>query len=145
VWLLVLGLACSGVVEDSEITGIGPAPEVVAPVPEPVPVASSACPEGVNAVPYWQGEYPGPVVHVKSAVTVKAFADPCSTSATVDCLVPDGLYHPWTGSGGGFVTVRPEKKYVAREAFRFGSAEYGADVAKGGEVLVTGYLAPKRH
>lgn len=93
--LLVLSLACSGV---------GPEPD------GPAAPVSGLCQDGMEAAEAWQGEYPGPVVHVMEAARLPARAEPCGVIEG-ECMVPAGLYHPWTSGALGFATVRPILKY----------------------------------
>ena len=61
------------------------------------------CPAGTEVTNVWQGEYPGPVVQVKSQVTLPARRDPCAP-ADLSCTLSPALYHPWA-KGEGFATV----------------------------------------
>jgi hypothetical protein len=119
---LVLMLACSGAHDSGPV---GPAAR-----------DESTCAEGVEAYPRWQGEYPGPVVHVKAAVEVAAFDHPCDTEPRSACTLLPGIFHPW-GEGDGFVTVRSVQRFRATDAF---SLE-GIEVSAGEAVEIVGYVA----
>lgn len=119
--LLLLSLACSGMDAEHE---------------DPAPV-SGLCQSGMEAAEAWQGEYPGPVVHVMEAARLPSRAEPCGVIQG-ECAVPAGLYHPWASSGAlGFVTIRPVLKYrVARDY----TDEDGMSFSEGDIVEVTAYL-----
>lgn len=49
---------------------------------------------------FWQGEYPGPVIDVKSkkkagTTTIKAWTSLRVLDQAVNCTIRNGLYHPW--------------------------------------------------
>ncbi|MBD3868615.1 MAG: hypothetical protein IFK94_10870 [Acidobacteria bacterium] len=101
----------------------------------PVP-PDPGCPDGMVIHPMWQGEYPGPVIHVIDPVEVPTFADPCDPYPSGTCTLTAGVFHPW-GDGDDFVTLRPVEPYTAKD--RFTLEETIVEV--GETVLVTGYLA----
>lgn len=72
------------------------------------------CPDGTEVAEFWQGEYPMPVVRVTEEVSLPAAADPCAPLVE-ECVVPAGLYHPWSREGAvGFATVVEVTRFEAR-------------------------------
>ncbi|MFT5680014.1 MAG: hypothetical protein ACI8RZ_000919 [Myxococcota bacterium] len=118
--LLLLSLACSGL--DSEIEG-------------PASI-SGLCQNGMEAAETWQGEYPGPVVHVMETARLPSRFEPCGVIQG-ECTVPAGLYHPWATGALGFATVRPILKYRVTKDY---TDEEGTAFAEGDIVEVTAYL-----
>lgn len=101
--------------------------------------AASRCVGDWRAVDFWQGEYPGPVVHVRNPVSLPARSTPCDQDASTTCTVPPGVYHPWGDHKHGFATIRPIERFRARRAVTLENA--GRSVAAGQEVEMTTYLS----
>lgn len=142
-WLSVL------VVGTSIACGSGGAPDVAAPPiaaptpvapPAPVTPAATRCPEGVIFFETWQGEYPGPPVDVKTAVTVPARAMPCDAEAASTCTVPVGLYHMGANHDGKFGTIRATEHWKAKRATTLDMDGKPTSVAAGDVVVVNGYM-----
>ena len=90
----------------------------------------------MEAAEAWQGEYPGPVVHVMSETRLLSRAEPCGPIQG-ECTVPVGLYHPWASGALGFATVRPILKYrVTRDHIDDAEVSF----SEGDLVEVTVYL-----
>ena len=127
--LLLLSLACGGL-ETEEPTDHILVPE------SPPPAADGLCHSGMEATEVWQGEYPGPVVHVMKPTTLPSRADLCGPIQG-QCAVPVGLYHPWAEGSVGFATVLAVRKYrVLREHTDDADMHFSA----GDTVEVTAYM-----
>lgn len=48
-----------------------------------------------DVIPFWNGEYPEPVVAIKEETTHSAYVDLCLEQVT-DCTIRPGLVHPWS-------------------------------------------------
>ncbi|MDD4357228.1 MAG: hypothetical protein PHN98_08245 [Smithellaceae bacterium] len=52
------------------------------------------------AIPFWQSEYPGPVIDVRSkksgTMTVQAYQSLRKPDSPVACTIKHGIYHPWS-------------------------------------------------
>jgi hypothetical protein len=123
--LALLSLACAGL--DAEDAPDGPVP---------TPTGGGLCGEGMEASHAWQGEYPGPVVHVMQSARLPFRADPCG-AIQGECTVPVGLYHPWAEGGLGFVTVRPVVRYRVTKSF---TSDDGAAFSEGDILEVVVYF-----
>jgi len=136
--LVLCILACGGLADVDS-----PSTPVVAPeaVPAPTPAApTSRCGSGLQQVDYWQGEYPGPVVEVTSAVEVPSYNAPCDGAPSATCRLEPGLYHPWPpGAGKAFATLRPIDRFRATRAGEIGDGETTLSFAEGTTVEVLGY------
>jgi hypothetical protein len=158
---LSLALACATTPDAAEpmepAPAAAPAPAPAAkpaPTETPAPAAaplqpgdkdagfSARCADGQVVVPFWQGEYPSPIVQVGAGVTAKVALDPCG-KATRDCTLAPGLYHPWASESdsprpaAGFATRTRTQTQKAKQAFRFG----GVSFAAGDELEVLTYLS----
>ena len=120
--LALLSLACGGLGADDPVTEH--------------PDAVGLCEGGLESTPTWQGEYPGPVVHVMQSATLPYRALPCGPIAG-QCVVSPGLYHPWGRAATGFATVRPVLKYRLSRDF---TDSEGIAYREGDIVEVTAYL-----
>ncbi|MFT5584533.1 MAG: hypothetical protein ACI9VR_002118 [Cognaticolwellia sp.] len=96
------------------------------------------CPDGRGAFAFWTGEYPGPIIDVGTAVTVRGTLHPCAVDAIAACTVPAGLYHPWGAENKvEFATVQPILHYQVKT-----DQEYaGSPLAAGSDLKVISYLA----
>ena len=59
------------------------------------PSAKQKNPCTEEIIPFWNGEYPEPVVVIKEISTQSAFEDLC-LEQTIPCTIPPGLVHPWS-------------------------------------------------
>jgi hypothetical protein len=159
--LLLLALACATTPEAAPADpvtapGSGPAPAaaVAPPAAEtPAPAArplqpgdkeagfTARCADGQVVVPFWQGEYPSPIVQIGEGVNTRVATDPCG-KANRDCALPPGLYHPWAGDSVGpaelgFGTRLRTSRYTAKQA----TTVAGVAVAAGAELEVLTYLS----
>ncbi|MAA78872.1 MAG: hypothetical protein CL916_06395 [Deltaproteobacteria bacterium] len=57
------------------------------------PVGENKCTQDV--IPFWNGEYPEPVVVIKDKTTQNAYVDLCLDQVAV-CTIRPGLIHPWS-------------------------------------------------
>jgi hypothetical protein len=107
--------------------------------PAPEKPGAVTCPEGVVVNASWEGEYPDPIAHVTEAVTMMGRREPCQRRAGIECVVPAGLYHPWSDGDhdADYKTVRSVDRYTVLQDTTIGST----DVAAGAEVSVVQYLA----
>lgn len=145
--LLLLALACATTPAAPATPTVpaapGPAP-VAAPTPTetPAPAAlplqpgdkeagfTARCADGQVVVPFWQGEYPSPVVQVGAGVRARVATDPCG-KATRDCDLAAGLYHPWAAAGAGpegvgFRTRLRTTRYTAKTATTLAGEPFAA-------------------
>lgn len=98
------------------------------------------CPTGTSIIPYWQGEYPGPVVDIQTNVVVQVSEDECSPP-TRSCQLPPGLLHPWAPAYAlEFKTVVAVQKYRATRLIRLDTWGEPAVVKPDEVVEITGYL-----
>lgn len=116
--IAVLAILASGAPGRGEESDAEDAASVSSPASEPSSPAAEApaeeahpCPDDVVVSAGWPGEWPGPVVHVASAVELKAFRHPCDPVPTVDCTVPAGVYHPWADTTPDCRTVRAVERF----------------------------------
>jgi hypothetical protein len=76
------------------------------------------CPDQDRSVwPWWQGEYPVPVIQINEPVTLPAYTDICQPVSSFRCTVPPGLYHPWSEIEAEYRTVRTPDRYTALVEF----------------------------
>lgn len=74
------------------------------------------------AAPFWQSEYPGPVIDVRSkksgTMTVRAYQSLRKLDSPVACTIKHGIYHPWSktkNSAIHYYTITPVEDYKARK------------------------------
>ena len=85
------------------------------------------CPDGIIVADGWSGEYPGPVVNVTRAMTVRARNHPCDPAPTRSCQIAAGLIHPWVeGADAEFVTVRAVEPFRVEKALTLGNVSLKA-------------------
>ena len=84
------------------------------------------CESGTAIFPYWEGEYPGPVVVLDKAQELQVRAKLCDKQATTSCLVKAGMYHPWSQQELNFATLTGIVTYKALVAFRSKTRQYPA-------------------
>lgn len=153
--ILALLFACATTPEVAEppapaaATPAKPAPtETPAPAAVPLQLGdkeagfSGRCADGQVVVPFWQGEYPSPIVQVTGAVRVKVALDPCG-KPTRDCALAPGLYHPWAQAAHapkaevGYATRTRTQTLTAKKAVEVA----GVSFAAGDSVEVLTYLS----
>lgn len=159
---LLLALACVTTPEvpaaPAVPAGSGPEP-ITAPAAAPAPFETPApaalpllpgdkeagftarCADGQLVMPFWQGEYPTPVVQVGESVTARVATDPCGR-ATRDCALAPGLYHPWAADSVGpkDVGFRTRLRTSVHTALKATSVA-GVAFAAGDELEVLTYLS----
>ena len=90
----------------------------------PADAGQRAAPAGMFVGDGWQGEYPGPILDIRSPVQVRAFQDVCDPAPSLDCAVPPGLYHPWSKTTQSrFRTLRSITIYKALADFSMDAVE----------------------
>jgi len=74
------------------------------------------------ATPFWQSEYPGPVIDVRSkksgTMTVQAYQSLRKLDSPVACTIKNGIYHPWSKTKNSVIhyyTITPVEDYKARK------------------------------
>ncbi len=79
------------------------------------------------AYDFWSGEYPLPVIDLKSGVKgetkVQAYTSLRKLNKTVDCTIKNGIYNPWSktaSSAKTYYTISPVVEYEAKEKFILG-------------------------
>lgn len=72
------------------------------------------------AAPFWQSEYPGPVIDVRSrksgTMTVQAYQSLRKLDSPVACTIKHGIYHPWSKTNNSalhYYTITPVEDYKA--------------------------------
>ena len=72
------------------------------------------------ATPFWQSEYPGPVIDVRSkksgTMTVQAYQSLRKLDSPVACTIKHGIYHPWSKTKNSVIhyyTITPVEDYKA--------------------------------
>jgi hypothetical protein len=70
--------------------------------------------------PFWQSEYPGPVIDVSSkksgTMTVQAYQSLRKLDSPVACTIKHGIYHPWSKTKNSVIhyyTITPVEDYRA--------------------------------
>jgi hypothetical protein len=122
----------------AQVQGDGPVAAGDEIAPPPLPPAPAPCPEGVVEIPMWQGEYPAPVIHVKSGFEVPAFPSPCAPAPTARCFLEPAVYHPW-GAGAAYVTTRGVDRHKALKELTLDAASGPLTVPAGSIVPVVAY------
>lgn len=102
----------------------------------PQAAGEAPCPEGVSVVPFWQGEYPGPVVQIDAPLTLPVSPSACA-APTRECTLEPGLYHPWAQTAAEFYTAQPTARYEAQVDLDLASNR----VAAGEIVEIPSYLS----
>lgn len=77
------------------------------------------------AAPFWQSEYPGPVIDVSSKksgkTTVQAYQSLRRLDAPVACTIKNGIYHPWSKTQNSVInyyTITSVEDYRARKTVK---------------------------
>ena len=78
---------------------------------------NNRCSDNNIILPVWQGELPGPVIHVKQSVVVSGQTDVCSEGSNVECELLPGLYHPWSDKDLRFATIKGVEQLRSTDAF----------------------------
>jgi hypothetical protein len=88
-----------------------------------LPVTRSGKKEMRVARNFWSGEYPSPVIDVNSKdakgfTKIKAYSSLRNQDKPVDCLIQNGLYHPWAKgneSAVEYYQIVPNREYIAKK------------------------------
>lgn len=86
-----------------------------------LPISRASSTVEMVAYNFWSGEYPGPVINVKSdqagTTTVQAYKSLRQLDQPVACTIKNGLYHPWASPSSPtvFYTIAPNVKYVVKK------------------------------
>ncbi|MFT4976103.1 MAG: hypothetical protein ACI8S6_001998 [Myxococcota bacterium] len=135
---LALALACS----TAPAPAPAPAPEPAPTTPEPPPAAAvdeDRCADGRAVFPFWAGEYPSPVLQLDAPAAVQVSDTACGAPSR-SCMMPPGLYHPWSkehAEGTDFRSRTAPTIYIAQGDFEWESGP----VTSGTEVTVLTYLS----
>ncbi|MHB8138376.1 MAG: hypothetical protein ACYDGO_08310 [Smithellaceae bacterium] len=77
------------------------------------------------AAPFWQSEYPGPVIDVSSKKSGRTIAQAYQSlrklDAPVACTVKNGIYHPWSKTQNSVInyyTITSVEDYRARKTVK---------------------------
>jgi hypothetical protein len=100
------------------------------------------CGPDVVVFPTWQGEYPGPIVSVKSEVEVPSYKDPCGAEPSGTCRLPVGVAHPWASPALAerFATVRSVERHISGADQTLPEADPPTTLQAGAAVEIHGYL-----
>ena len=78
-----------------------------------------------DVIPFWNGEYPEPVVVVKEKTTHNAYVDLCLQQVTA-CTLGPGLVHPWSKQDIKYASKPEPVVYQSLVAFSSDLMDYGA-------------------
>lgn len=87
--------------------------------------SSSQEPCAQNVLPFWNGEYPEPVVVIREKNTVQAYKTLCMEVSRT-CTLSKGMIHPWSQDQFSYASKPYSVSYLSRGGFSSDLHDYEA-------------------